>query len=47
MRIISFMEKIIDFFYDQLNNVPDDIWSLIKNIICFESEKDVNILLYV
>lgn len=48
MQIISFTVKIIDFFYDEQNDVPhwdkDDIWLLIEeNIICIESENDKSI----
>lgn len=48
MQIISFTVKIIDFFYDEQNDVPhrdkDDIWLLIEeNIVCIESENDKGI----
>lgn len=37
MQIISFTVKIIDFFYDEQNDVPhrdkDDIWLLIEENI--------------
>lgn len=51
MQIISFTVKIIDFFYDEQNDVPhrdkDDIWLLIEeNIICIESENDKKVKKY-